>query len=125
MCTHRLDQGSIVASLVVGWSGGDGSGLQWGRRHWETGQWTAQGKGHTRAAVGTGGSVVSKAGTGASKAPGTDAGHGKEAQCRGPGLGLLVAHGKGGSGGWGVNGMKMIGSPPPPFYKSVGQLKGL
>ena len=30
--------------------------------------------------------------------------------------------GRGGGGGGG-NGMKMNGSPPPPFYKSVGQLK--
>ena len=42
---------------------------------------------HARTAVGTGGSVVSKAQTGASRAPGTDAGHDKGAQCRGPGLG--------------------------------------
>ena len=71
--------------------------------------------------------MVSKARTGASRAPGIDAGQGKGAQCRGPGLGLLVAHGKRGSGAGGVNGMKMNGytSPPPPFYKSVGQLKGL
>ena len=31
----------------------------------------------------------------------------------------------GGGGGGVVNGMKMNGSPPSPFYKSVGQLKGL
>ena len=47
--SNRLDQGSAVAGLAVGWSGGDGSGLQWGQRHWETGQWTAQGSGESRA----------------------------------------------------------------------------
>ena len=112
MRTHRLDQGSAVAGMAVGWSGDDGSGLQWGRQHWETGQWMSRGKGHTRPAVGTDGSVLSKARTSVSRAPGTDAGHGKGAQCRGPGLGLLVAHDKGGSGRGGVNGMKMNGSPP-------------
>ena len=64
----------------------------------------AQGQGHTRTDEGTGGSVVSKARTGISRDPGTDAGHGKGAQCRGPGLGLLVGHGKGGSGGGGGGG---------------------
>ena len=117
--THRLDQGSAVVGQSVRWSDGDGSRLQWGWQHWETGQWTAQGKGHTSAAAGTGSSVVSKERTGASRAPGIDAGHNKGAQCRGLGLGLLVAHDKGGSrwggGGGGFNGMKMNGSPPSPF----------
>ena len=94
-------------------SRGSGSGLElrqwkWGRRHWG---W----------AWGT------RTPTGARRALGTDAGHDKgdsrqgtwallvsgaqqwqgttrEAQCRGPGLGLLVAHGKGSSGGGGGGG---------------------
>ena len=33
--------------------------------------------------------------------------------------------GSGGGGGGGDDGMKINGFPPPPFYKSVGQLKGL
>ena len=47
--TNRQDQGSEVMGLAVGWSGGDESGLQWGRQHWEIGQWTAQGLGESRA----------------------------------------------------------------------------
>ena len=84
-------------------NGGSGSGLE--RRQWVPGQWTAQGKGHTRAAAGTGGSVVSKARTGASRAPGTDAGHDKGAQGRGPGLGcwwLTVREARRGGGGGGL-----------------------
>ena len=73
-----------------------------------------------RVAAGTSGSVVSKTRTGTSRAPGTDAGNDKGAQCRGPGLGLLVAHGKEGSGrGGGVNGMKMNGSPLPLFINQL------
>ena len=48
--------------------------------------------------------MVSKARAGVSRALGTDAGHGKGAQCSGPGLVLLVAQGKGGSGGGGGGG---------------------
>ena len=49
---------------------------------------TSRGSGHTRATAGNGGSVVSKARTGASRAPGW----------------LLVAHDKGGSEGGGGGG---------------------
>ena len=75
---------------------------------------------------------MSKARTGASRAPGTDAGHDKRGSRQGTWARLLVAHGKegsegGGGGGGGIIriGMKMNGPPPPPFYKAVEQLKGL
>ena len=84
---HRLDQGSTVEGLAVGWSGGNGGGLQWERRHCWDRVWTAQGKSHTCAVAGTDDLVVSNALTGASRALGTDAGHDKGAQGRRPGLG--------------------------------------
>ena len=87
----------------MGTDGGSGSGLE--RRQWGPRQWTVEGKGHTRTAAGIGDSVVSKARTGASRAPGTDAGHGKGARGRGLGLGCWWRTAKealrGGGGGGG------------------------
>ena len=108
----------------MGSDGGSSSGLE--RRQWGPGQWTAQGKGQTRSAAGTGGSVVSKARTGANRAQGTDTRHSKGLKAGDLGSAAGGARqerlggGGGGGGGW-VNriGMKMNGSSLPPFIKQL------
>ena len=75
MGTHRLDQGSTVEGLAVGWSGGNGNG--------DDGTGAGRGAlGHQRAQEGL--EALTQGTT-------------RETQGRGPRLYLLVAHGKGGS----------------------------